>query len=507
MKMIRFLCGPLTNEYAQTKHSGVLTMTDPINNETIEDNNVDFANLLESFESTSNVDIRVGDKISGEILSIGMDTVFVSTGTKIDGAVEKNELLDENQDLPYKKGDTIELYVISASEHEIKLSKALSGAGSANQLYDAYHSSMPVEGKVREQCKGGFYVEMLQKKVFCPISQMDTQFIQTPEDYIGNTYQFVIIKYEEGGRNIIVSRRQLLAQEQEAMQADYFEKYPPDSIVEGTVTRLMNYGAFVELFPGLEGMVHISEISWSRVEDIKTVLNEGDKVRVKILSISDGKKKGQYKIALSMKQVDGDPWNQELPVKVGDRFKGTVKKCMNFGAFVEIASGIEGLVHISEMSYIKRILKPEDVVKIGDQVDVVIKSIDVENKKIALSMKDAEGDPWIGIGDKFRVGQIIDGKIERKEKFGLFVSLVPGITGLMPISVIKKHSQPARIERLDVGDSIKAEIKEINIDERKISLGPGDEDNEKGWENFSKVKDSGNSDFSDQLKKLKLNFS
>jgi small subunit ribosomal protein S1 len=304
-----------------------------------------------------------------------------------------------------------------------------------------------------------------------------------------------------------VSRRQLLAQEQEAMQADYFEKYPPDSIVEGTVTRLMNYGAFVELFPGLEGMVHISEISWSRVEDIKTVLNEGDKVRVKILSISDGKKKGQYKIALSMKQVDGDPWNQELPVKVGDRFKGTVKKCMNFGAFVEIASGIEGLVHISEMSYIKRILKPEDVVKIGDQVDVVIKSIDVENKKIALSMKDAEGDPWIGIGDKFRVGQIIDGKIERKEKFGLFVSLVPGITGLMPISVIKKHSQPARIERLDVGDSIKAEIKEINIDERKISLGPGDEDNEKGWENFSKVKDSGNSDFSDQLKKLKLNFS
>jgi len=482
-------------------------MTDPINDEIIEDNDEDFANLLESFESASNDDIRIGDKISGEILSIGMDTVFVSTGTKIDGAVEKNDLLDENQELPYQKGDKIELYVTSITEHEIRLSKALSGAGSANQLHDAYQSSMPVEGKVKEQCKGGFHVELLQQRAFCPISQMDTQFIQNPEEYIGNTYRFKIIKYEEGGRNIIISRRQLLTEELESAQSEFFQKHPPDTIVDGTVTRLMPYGAFVEIFPGTEGMVHISEIAWSRVDDIKTVLNEGEKVRVKILSIADGKKKGQYKIALSIKQIDGDPWNQELPVKVGDRFKGTVKKCMNFGAFVEIASGIEGLVHISEMSYVKRILKPEDVVNVGDQVDVVVKSIDLENKKISLSMKDAEGDPWIGLKDKYSVGQILEGTIERKEKFGLFVSLVPGVTGLMPISAIKKHSQPTRIERLNIGDSIKVEIKEINLEERKISLGPGDEDNEKGWEKFSKDTDAGESDFGDQLKKLKFKFS
>ena len=482
-------------------------MTDPINDEIIEDNDEDFANLLESFESASNDDIRIGDKISGEILSIGMDTVFVSTGTKIDGAVEKNDLLDENQELPYQKGDEIELYVTSITEHEIRLSKALSGAGSANQLHDAYQSSMPVEGKVKEQCKGGFHVELLQQRAFCPISQMDTQFIQNPEEYIGNTYRFKIIKYEEGGRNIIISRRQLLTEELESAQSEFFQKHPPDTIVDGTVTRLMPYGAFVEIFPGTEGMVHISEIAWSRVDDIKTVLNEGEKVRVKILSIADGKKKGQYKIALSIKQIDGDPWNQELPVKVGDRFKGTVKKCMNFGAFVEIASGIEGLVHISEMSYVKRILKPEDVVNVGDQVDVVVKSIDLENKKISLSMKDAEGDPWIGLKDKYSVGQILEGTIERKEKFGLFVSLVPGVTGLMPISAIKKHSQPTRIERLNIGDSIKVEIKEINLEERKISLGPGDEDNEKGWEKFSKDTDAGESDFGDQLKKLKFKFS
>jgi len=497
----------ITREYAQTKYSGVFNMTDPINDENIEDNDLDFANLLDSFESASNDDIRVGDKISGEILSIGMDTVFVSTGTKIDGAVEKNELLDENQELPYQKGDKIELYVISITEHEIKLSKALSGAGSANQLEDAYHSSMPVEGKVREQCKGGFYVELLQKRAFCPISQMDISFIDNPEEYIGNSYRFIIVKFENGGRNIVVSRRQLLSQEQQVVHDEFFQKHPPESIVDGTITRLMEYGAFVEIFPGIEGMVHISEIAWSRVDDIKTVLNEGEKVRVKILSIADGKKKGKYKIALSIKQIDGDPWNQELAVKVGDRFKGTVKKCMNFGAFVEIASGIEGLVHISEMSYVKRILKPEDVVNVGDSVDVVVKSIDMENKKIALSMKDAEGDPWIGVNDKFSVGQILDGTIERKEKFGLFVALAPGITGLMPISEIKKHSQASRIERLNLGDSIKAEIKEINLEDRKISLGTGDEGNEKGWENYSNKTDSGNSDFSDQLQKLKLKFS
>jgi len=482
-------------------------MTDPINDEMIDENVEDFANLLESFESSSNDDIRVGDKISGEILSIGMDTIFVNTGTKIDGAVEKNELLDENQVLPYQKGDKIDLYVISVTEHEIKLSKALSGAGSANQLQEAYHSSMPVEAKVKEQCKGGFYVEMLQQRAFCPISQMDTQFIQNPEDYIGKTYQFRIVKFEEGGRNIIVSRRQLLSEELEAAQAEFFEKNPPDSIVDGSITRLMPYGAFVEISPGIEGMVHVSEISWSRVEDIQTVLKEGEQVRVKILSITDGKKKGQYKISLSMKQVEGDPWNQELPVKIGDRFKGTVKKCMNFGVFVEIASGIEGLVHISEMSYVKRILKPEDIVNVGDQIDVVVKNIDLENKKISLSMKDAEGDPWIGVNEKYRVGQLVDGTIERKEKFGFFVSLAPGITGLLPISVLKKHTQSRRFERLNLGDTIKVEIKEINLEERKISLGLGDEDNEKGWENFSTNADSGNNDFSDQLKKLKMKFS
>jgi small subunit ribosomal protein S1 len=474
-------------------------------NDNIDDtDDVSFAELLDSYESASNNDIKVGDQITGEILSIGMDTVFVTTGTKIDGAVDKQELLDENQQLPYQIGDHLDLYVTSATENEIRLSKALSG-GDTSQLENAYDMSVPVEGKVRETCKGGFYVEVMQKKAFCPISQMDISFINNPEEYVGNTFRFLIIKFEHKGKNIVVSRRKLLAIEQEEIKKQFFKEHPIDSIVEGKVVKLMPYGAFVEIFPGIEGMVHISEISWSRVEKIDEILHEGDSVTIKILDIQEGKKQGQLKISLSIKQVDGDPWtNEKMNVKIGDRFKGKVKKCMDFGAFVEIAPGIEGLVHISEMSYIKRILKPEDVVMPGDDVDVVVKSIDVDHKKISLSMKDAAGDPWIDVKNKFEVGQIVEGTIEGKEKFGFFISLIPGVTGLLPASAIKKFSKPSRIERLNVNNTLSVEIQDINVNDRKILLGTADSDEEDKWESYTNDSQKTDTDMAEQLQKLKL---
>jgi len=488
-------------------------MTDPLVDEKIEaeEEEEDFANLLDSYESALNDDIRVGDKITTEILSIGMDTIFVATGTKIDGAVDKHDLLDENQELPYKVGDSLDLYIVSISENEIRLSKALSGTGGFNQLREAYETNMPIEGKVKEECKGGFNVEIMQQRAFCPISQMDINYIQNPADYVGNTHRFLIIKFEEKGRNIVVSRRKILSMEQEAAIKEFFNDFTVDSIVDGKVTRLMPYGAFVEVFPGLEGMVHISEISWSRLEKVDEILKIGDDVRVKVLSISDGKKPNQYKISLSIKQVDENPWDsKKFSIKVGDRFKGKVKKCLDFGAFVEIASGIEGLVHISEMSYVKRILKPEDVVNVGDEVDVVVKSIEKDNKKISLSMRDAEGDPWIGIKDKFAPEQTVEGTIERKERFGYFISLIPGVTGLLPISVIKKCHKPSKIEKLNIGDKINVIINDINLEERRISFGTTDSNDESEWKQFSAGSKSKNvngiSDLGEQIKNLNLKF-
>jgi small subunit ribosomal protein S1 len=459
-------------------------MSDEIKNE--KNGEKSFADLLKSYEPGESWDIQVGDKIKGEIVSIGQNTVFVDTGTKIDGVVDIEELRDENQDLPFQEGDEVELYVVSIDEGEIKLSKAVSGIGGLNMLKDAYRGKMPVEGKVLEQCKGGFRVEMLKRKAFCPISQMDVTYIEEPEAYVGQTHQFLITRLEEQGRNIVVSRRELLSRELEKAKAAFYSTLSAGEVYEGKVMRIMPFGVFVELFPGVEGMVHISELSWSRLEKPDEVVSVGDAIKVLVLGIEAGEKPSHKKISLSVKQIEGDPWESvEARFKAGDKVKGKVIKCLDFGAFVEIAPGIEGLVHISEMSYTKRVLKPEEIVGIGDEVSVMIKDVLPEKRRISLSLRDAEGDPWLEVADKYSPGQAINGTIEKKEKFGYFIVLEPGITGLLPASKIKKSVNSSGIEKLKEGESIAVIVKEIKIRERRITLGPGDSRDESNWQSFA----------------------
>jgi small subunit ribosomal protein S1 len=236
-------------------------------------------------------------------------------------------------------------------------------------------------------------------------------------------------------------------------------------------------------------MVHISELSWSRLDKPEEAVNVGESIQVKVIGIESVESSEKLKIALSSKQLSGDPWDSaEDQFHPGEKVKGKVTRCMKFGAFVEIAPGIEGLVHISEMSYIKRILKPEDVVKPGETVNVMIKELDLENRKIALSLKDAEGDPWVDIGEKYTIGQTLEGTIEKKEKFGYFISLEPGITGLLPISKIKKVSKPALIEKTREGQPLAVIIEEIHPAERKITLAPGDSGDEGNWREYTAEK-------------------
>jgi len=315
-----------------------------------------FSDLLESYSAGRDEDIQIGDKIRGEIISIGRDSVFVDTGMKIDGVVDKEELLDENKELPYKEGDTLELYVVANNGSEIRLSKALSRGGGSHYIREAHERDIPVEGKVKELCKGGFNVDILQKRAFCPISQMDLKYVDKPDEYVGKSYLFLITQLEEDGRNIVVSRREFLQIEQKEVRSQFFQDIDLGTELEGRVTKLMPYGAFVELLPGIEGMVHLSEISWSRIEKVEDVLQPGELVKVKVLGIEEGKKPGQKKISLSIKQTLGDPWDSVTDqFHIGDKIKGKVTRCVKFGAFVEIASGVEGLVHISEMSF-RRVL-------------------------------------------------------------------------------------------------------------------------------------------------------
>ena len=446
-----------------------------------------FATLLDSYSPGDTTDFQVGDKVRGKIISIGHDTIFVDIGTKIDGVVEKVELLDENKQINFEEGDVVELYIVELTEDEIRLSKALSGVGSFRLLREAYEKEVPVEGKIIETCKGGLRAEVMGRKAFCPASPIDIIFVEKLEDYVGQTYQFLIRQLDAQDKNVVISRRALLSRELEKSKKQFYAELQINSIMDGRVTKLMPYGVFVEIHPGVDGLVHVSELSWSRVEDPQTAVSVGDPVRVKVIEIEKRDASDEIKISLSIKQVTDDPWlSTDDRFKVGDKVKGTVTRCAKFGAFVEIAPGIEGLVHISEMSYQKRILKPEEIVTPGETVFVLVKEVDLSNRRISLSIRDAEGDPWIEVPQKYSLGQTIEGVIERKEKFGYFVTLAPGITGLLPKSKISQSAQSQIIDKLKEGSSIPVVIAEISPKDRKMTLAPGTSGDEQDWQQFTK---------------------
>jgi small subunit ribosomal protein S1 len=231
-------------------------------------------------------------------------------------------------------------------------------------------------------------------------------------------------------------------------------------------------------------MVHISELSWSRLEKPEEAVSPGDKLEVKVLRIeSDGKRR---KIALSAKQVTGDPWERlGEEIESGQKVTGKVTRCAPFGAFVEIRPGVEGLVHISELSYTRRVVHPEDIVRPGQTISVLIKEIDTKSRRVGLSLREAEGDPWLDVSERYTAGQPVSGTVEKREQFGLFIQLAPGIVGLLPKSVISRSSQASVIDKLKPGDTISVKVANVNAVERKISLSPGDGDDESDWHQFA----------------------
>lgn len=358
-----------------------------------------FAELFESYEARTGRDLNPGDMIEGQIISIGSKSIYVDTGTKSDGVAEKAEFLDENGEFPYAVGDVVKLYIVSLSESEIILSRALSGAGKVSMLKDAAACRTPVEGRVTEAIKGGFSVSIMGKRAFCPVSQMDVRYIENPEDYVGQTHNFLITRYEEGGRNIVVSRRELLNEKIRENIKIFFGNFSEGDIVQGVVTRLVPYGAFIELIPGLEGMAHISELSWARIDKPEEVVKPGDSVRVKLLKIEKSEKSDQPRVSLSLRQVS-------------------------------------------------------------------------EN-------------PWIGVSQRYAAGSIVQGVVEKREKFGIFIRLEPGVTGLMPLSCIKEAGEPLKFDSLKPGDNVSVMIRQTDEDARKITLAPPESREPDDWKQFS----------------------
>ena len=424
--------------------------------------------------------LAVGDKFEGEILSISKEFVFVSTGTPTDASIHLSEILDENKKLKHVTGDKITCYVTQIKGGEISASLKASSKALAEGLEDAFDMMLPVEGRITEVVNGGVRVNIMGKTAFCPLSQIDTKRVESAADYVGKKFDFLITQFEGRGKNVVVSRRKLLEQQQQESSAFFADEHKVGEVMPGEITRIEAFGCFVEIAPGLEGLVHISEVSFSHIQSPKDVVKVGDKVLVKILKMETVD--GRLKISLSIKQAQEDPWAlYQNELKSGETIEGVVTKCLNFGAFVQIKPGIEGLIPLSEMSYTKRVLKSDDIVKPGEKVLVMIRSVDLEAKRISLSLKDASGDPWVMVPQKFPVGCVTDGVIEKKETYGFFVRLEPGVVGLLPKSKMKEATEAAQLEGKKPGETIKVKIGELLLDDRKISLLLPSSDEDQSW--------------------------
>ncbi len=459
-----------------------MSKKDIFGDEQFDRNTSDFTSLFEGSLHSVSKKLEVGQKIKGEILSIGKEEVFVATGTLNDGVAMKNELLNAEGIFPYSVGDTIELYVNQARGSDVRLSLKPTGKNLAEGLEDAYHLKLAIEGKVAEVVNGGFRVQLQGKLAFCPISQMDSRRIEKPEEYIGKKFEFMITKFE-GGRNIVVSRRKFLDEERQASESTLLETVKPGQIVKGVVIRLEKFGAFIEIAPSIEGLAHISELKWSRIQDPSEAVQVGQQVQAKVLKIEN--EGGRLKISLSVKQAEGEPW-ENLPkdIQIGSLINGKVTRCMKFGAFVEITPGIEGLIPLSEMSYTKRVLRSDELFKEGDTISVLIKDINPDDKKVLLSLKDAGSDPWSMVPQNFPVSSVHKGKVTRREPYGLFVQIAEGIIGLLPKNKAQENAE-FPFEKIKLGEEISIQIHEIKFEERKISLSVPQDPDAELWKTFS----------------------
>ena len=423
-----------------------------------------FADLLE--QSSTATFVSVGQMIKGYISSLSKEVAFINIGAKSEANIDLKEIRDENGELQYGMGDEIEATVISL-KGGIKLSIALMAqAKDAQMLVDAYENNIPVEGKIAERNKGGFDVTVGGKKAFLPVSQVELGYCDNPDEHIGKVYRFRITEFNESGNNMILSRKQLLQEERSKIAAETRSTLAVGEMFKGIVTRLMPYGAFIDL-GGVEGMVHISEMSFIRISEPSEVVSKGDEIWVKIKDIN----KENGKISLSMKSEENDPWlSAEKVLKVGESYKGDVKKLMDFGAFVQVLPGIEGLVHISEMSWSKRINHPSEVLNEGDEVTVVILSIDFTERKIQLSLKQVDGNPWDQVSQKFKAGQVVVVKVQKIAPFGLFAELDEGVVGLIPSSETGTKQGTDLHKHFKPGDSISVRVLAIDIVQKKIAL-------------------------------------
>lgn len=413
-----------------------------------------------------------GDRTEGTVISIGDQSVLVDIGGKSTGVIDKLELIDDDGELTVKVGSVVrDLTVLDMEglEGGVKLSLHMgTSQRGMDALRVAFEARVPIDGVVKARNKGGFEVEIAGQRAFCPISQIDIGRIEDADadELIGKTFAFLIKELVEATRRIVVSRADLIRQERAEKKGELKSRLREGDIIEGRVDRLREFGAFVDV-GGVEGLVHISELSWARVDRPDDVVKVGDTVRVKIIGL-DWKRD---RVSLSVKQAQEDPWGKMGDrFVVGERYSGTIVRLADFGAFVELSPGLDGLVHISDMTWDRRIRRPHDAVSVGDSVQVQILNIDLEKKRISLGMKQLDGDPWDGVAERYAPGAVVEGTVEKVEKFGLFVHLEAGVTALIPNSEMNTPRESDHRRDFPHGSTIKAAVLDVDEQGHRLTL-------------------------------------
>ncbi len=428
-----------------------------------------FADLYEKFQANQN--FKVGDIVQGRVLSITKDYVVVDIGYKSEGQIPISEFRDEEGNLDVAEGDEVEVYVDQADEDDDALVELSKDKAEKLRIWDqislACERDELVKGKIVARVKGGLSVD-IGVKAFLPGSQVDIRPIRNLEKFLNQEFDFKVIKFNKRRGNIVLSRRVLLEKERASLKSKTLKMLEEGRVLKGTVKNITEYGAFVDL-GGIDGLLHITDMSWGRVNHPSEMVQVGDEIEVKVLKFNPETER----VSLGLKQISEDPWGQaETKYHVGDRVTGKVVSLTDYGAFVELEEGIEGLIHISEMSWTRRVKHPSKMVAIGDEVETIVLDIDSKNKRISLGMKQIEPNPWTLLHERYPVGTRILGKIRNITDFGIFIGIEEGIDGLVHISDLswtQKVKHPSEVFKK--GDEVEAVVLNIDVENERFSLG------------------------------------
>ncbi|HRJ50047.1 MAG: 30S ribosomal protein S1 [Phycisphaeraceae bacterium] len=407
-----------------------------------------------------------GKLIKGKVIGFAGDDVVVEVGLKSEGLIPKEEF----EGIELRPGDMVDVLLedVEGEEGLVQLSKRKADRMlSWQRIMDTTKEGDVVEGMVTKKIKGGLLVD-IGVPVFLPASQVDVRRPGEIGDYIGKRIRASILKIDLERRNIVISRRKLIEEERDSAKRRLLDNLKEGEIITGTVKNIADFGAFVDL-GGIDGLLHITDMSWGRINHPSEILRIDQKVEVKVLNIDREKEK----IALGLKQREASPWEEiEKKYPVGSRILGSVVNLMSYGAFVKLEDGIEGLVHISEMSWTRRVNHPSELVQPGQEVDVVVLEINKDKQEISLGMKQTEVNPWELVSEKYPPGTVIEGKVRNLANYGAFVEIEPGIDGLLHISDMswtKKVTHPNEV--LKKGDSVRCVVLDVDRDKQRVSLG------------------------------------